>query len=78
MGRKGQCLGMAEGKTLTFSEVSDPLAIHGRAVLIHVGHEELAEMADDRPTDALVCNPFDNRLGLDVAQLLERYFLLPA
>lgn len=44
-------------------------------MLIHIGHEELAEMPNDRPTDTLVSDPLDDRLRLDVAQLFEWNFL---
>ena len=54
---------------LTLSEVPDALTVYGRAMLIHIGHEELAEMPNDRPTDTLVSDPLDDRLRLDVAQL---------
>jgi hypothetical protein len=32
-------------------------------------------MSDDRPANTVVRDPFDNRLSLDVAKLLERYLL---
>ena len=75
MDNERQRLDRARAMVLTLSEVPDALAVYGRAMLIHIGHEELAEMPYDRPTDTLVGDPLDDRLRLDVAQLFERNLL---
>lgn len=59
----------------TFSKVTDPLTIDRRAIIVDIGHQELSEMSDNRPPDALVGNPFSNGLRFDVAELFERDLL---
>lgn len=46
-------------------------------MVINMGHEEIPEMLDDGSADVVSCNPFDNGLRFDVAQLLEGKFLKP-
>ena len=57
------------------AEVLDALTVDGRRGLIDVGHEEVAELADDRPPDRVRLDPVLDRVGLDVAELLERQLL---
>ena len=57
--------------TLTLAEVTNPLAVHGGTMFINVSHQKLTEMSDDGPADTVVRDPFDDRFGLDVAQLFE-------
>jgi hypothetical protein len=40
-------------------------------VLIDIGHEKLTEMSDDRPTNVVICDPLNDGLGLDIAQLFQ-------
>jgi hypothetical protein len=40
-------------------------------MFINVSHQKLTEMSDDGPADTVVRDPFNDRFGLDVAQLLE-------
>jgi len=44
-------------------------------VLVIVCHEEESEVLDDRAANAVVGNPFDDRLGFDIAELLYWQFL---
>jgi hypothetical protein len=60
---------------LTFTKVSYPLSVDGVTVLVHIRDEEVAEMSDDRPTDAFCDNPLHDRFSFDVAKLFHRQFL---
>lgn len=55
----------------TFTKISDTLTVDRTTMFIHVCHQELSEMSNDRPANALVCDPFHDRLGLDIAELLQ-------
>ena len=59
----------------TFTKRPNTLTIDGRAMIVDVGHKELAEMFDDGPPDSVSCNPLHDRLGLDIAQLFNRDLL---
>ena len=52
---------------LTFSQMTNSLAVDRRAVVINVGHQKLAEVPYDRPTNTVMGNPFNNGFGLNVA-----------
>jgi hypothetical protein len=60
---------------LTFTQVTNSAAIDRRPVLVYICHQELSEVPDDRSANAVIRNPFDNGLRLDVAQLLKGNFL---
>jgi hypothetical protein len=45
-------------------------------MVIDVGHQELAKVFDDRPSNAIVSDPLDDGFRFDVAQLLQGHFLL--
>jgi hypothetical protein len=47
-------------KKPTFAKVTNPLSVDGGTMFVNVGHKELAEMSDDRPSNPLVCDPFNN------------------
>jgi hypothetical protein len=55
------------GNILTFSQMTNSLAVDRRAVVINVGHQKLAEVPYNRPTNTVMGNPFNNRFGLNVA-----------
>ena len=59
----------------TFTEIADTLAVDRSAVIVDVSHQELAEVFDDGPSDAIVGDPLDDRFRLDVAELLQGHFL---
>ena len=54
----------------TFSQISYPLTIDRGSMLINVSHQELAEMSNDRSADAVVRDPFHDRLGFNVTHLV--------
>lgn len=60
----------------TFSKLSDSLSIYGRTVVIREGQQELTEVSNDGSSHAVMGNPFSNGLGLDIAKLFKRYFLI--
>ena len=59
----------------TFTKVTDPVTIDRAAMLIDIGHKELAKMPNYRASNALLGDPLDDGFRLDIAQLFEREFL---
>lgn len=51
-------------KLLTFSQMLDSSTINRRAMVINVGHQKLAEVPYDRPTNTVMGNPFNDGFGL--------------
>ena len=41
-------------------------------MFVDIRHEELAEVSNDGPANSLIRNPFGDRFGLNVAELLQR------
>ena len=62
-------------RPLTFAKVSDALSIYRGAVIIHISHEELSEMLDNRTSNPVVGNPFNDGLGFNIAELFQRNLL---
>ena len=44
-------------------------------MIIHISHEELSEMLDNRTSNPVVGNPFNDGLGFNIAELLQRNLL---
>jgi hypothetical protein len=59
----------------TFSETTNTLAIDRVTSIIRISRQKQTKMLDYGTADEVGCDPFDNGLCLDVAQLLQRYFL---
>lgn len=45
-------------------------------MVIDIGHQELTEMFDDRPPNAIISDPLDDRFSLDITELFQRDLLL--
>lgn len=60
---------------LTFTKVSYPFSVDRVTVLVHVRDQEIAEMSDDRPANALCDDPLHDGLGFDIAELFHWQFL---
>ena len=64
-----------QGRQLTLAKIADTLAVHRCTIIVNVSHQELPEVANDSPPDALIRNPLHDRLCLDVTKLLKWYLL---
>jgi hypothetical protein len=52
---------------LTFSQMTNSLTVDRRAVIIDEGHQKLAEVPYNGPTNTIMGNPFNDGFSLNVA-----------